>query len=231
MSEKIEKVKQRRLNQSYKKKKSQIPTAIIVTVISLIIYLYLLYKNRYHSIFWIIGILTGFVLQKSRLCFSASFRDPSLIGSTKILRAIIIGLIITSLGFIVIQYNYIMDNLNINNLIIPGSIEPVGIHTIIGGVMFGIGMVIAGGCATGTLMRIGEGFCMQIIVAIGFIIGSLLATFNYDFWNDNFISKSECVYFPNYVGFELAVTIQILVLIMIYYIAYKFDKKHNKMIT
>ncbi len=40
--------------------------------------------------------------------------------------------------------------------------------------MFGIGMVIAGGCASGTLMRVGEGFAMQMLSLLFFVIGSLI---------------------------------------------------------
>lgn len=41
-------------------------------------------------------------------------------------------------------------------------------NTVVGGIIFGIGMVIAGGCASGMLMRIGEGFEMHLITLVGF---------------------------------------------------------------
>ena len=52
-------------------------------------------------------------------------------------------------------------------------VVPVSFATVIGAFIFGIGMVIAGGCASGTLMRVGEGFTMQILALFFFIVGSL----------------------------------------------------------
>ena len=103
-------------------------------------------------------------MQRSGFCFVASFRDPVMVGSTSLFRAVIIGLMISTVGFGIFQYitisnipNYLIDD-------IPGQIFPVGINTMIGAILFGIGMVIAGGCASGTLIRIGEGHVMQIVV-------------------------------------------------------------------
>ncbi len=231
MSKNIEEIKLKRMKSVRKKRRSQLPFAILLTIMVLIIVTHLLKSNSYNSIFWLIGILTGFTLQKSRLCFTASFRDPTMVGSTKVFRAILIGIMVSSIGFLLIQYNYVIRNSNYDVLNIPGYIAPVGVHTAIGGVLFGIGMVIAGGCATGTLMRIGEGFTMQIIVMIGFVIGSLLGGYGYEFWDENFISNAPYIYFPEYVGFEIAAIGQIILLGIIYFIACLYDKKNNIMLT
>ena len=55
-----------------------------------------------------------------------------------------------------------------------GNIAALGWHTVVGGFIFGIGAVISGGCASGTLMRMGEGFIQQWIAIVFFIIGSVL---------------------------------------------------------
>jgi len=230
-SQKINEIKKKRENERFRKKKSQIPYAIITTIIGILFYIYLLKNNNYNSIFWIIGIATGFVLQRTRLCFTAGFRDPFMVGSTTVFRGVLIGIIISSFGFLIIQYNYInINGINAHSNI-PGIIAPVGIHTIVGAILFGIGMVIAGGCGSGVLMRIGEGFIVQIVVLIGFIIGSLLGAYQYRFWHENFISKSPTIYFPEHLGFEVAATVQAIVLIILYIISYIYDKKNNIMIT
>ncbi len=97
-------------------------------------------------------------------------RDPYLTGSTTVTRAVLIAFAITSIGFTAIKYGYY-----VNGLPIPGQgyIQPISVATGVGAFMFGIGMVIAGGCASGTLMRIGEGFWMQVISLFFFIVGSL----------------------------------------------------------
>ncbi len=51
---------------------------------------------------------------------------------------------------------------------------PVGWHTLVGGWLFGLGMVVAGGCATGTLFRVGEGSVQMMFALLGAILGASL---------------------------------------------------------
>ncbi|OPJ57277.1 YeeE/YedE thiosulfate transporter family protein [Alkalithermobacter paradoxus] len=223
-SNRIEELKKRR-QVELKNKKNQIHYALAITLITFAIYIFLLKHNIEYSKFWIIGLLIGFTLQRSRFCFGASFRDPVLAGSTSILRAIIIAFIITTIGFSILQSNYSLDHVNT----IPGQIYPVGIHTVIGAILFGLGMVIAGGCGSGILMRIGEGFTLQIVVLIGFIIGAMSAARNFEFWDKLIISKSPTIYLARYLGFPMTTILQIIVLIILYILVSIYDKKNNMM--
>ncbi|MEW9095857.1 MAG: YeeE/YedE thiosulfate transporter family protein [Clostridiaceae bacterium] len=229
-SEKIEELKARRQRRIVKKK-NQLPYGIIFTIIGIIIYVIIAKFNFQYSMFWAIGVLIGFVLQRSRFCFTAGFRDPIVVGSTSVLRAIIIGLIICTIGFALIQFNYLQHNPTAKISDIPGSIHPVGMHTVIGAFIFGIGMVIAGGCASGMLMRIGEGFLLQIIVLIGFMIGALLSANKFKFWHNKFISKSPIIYLPKYLNLDIRIVAlaQIVILIILYLIAYIYDKRKSIM--
>ena len=153
-----------------KKKKSQIPLGIIIGSIIMIIGVTTGFINQSLSFFWFTGVIFGFILQRSRFCFTASMRDPSLTGSTTVTRAVLVAFAITSIGFWAIKYGA-----HVKGLPIPGQsyVVPISFATVIGAFMFGIGMVIAGGCASGTLMRVGEGFYMQVLSLLFFIIGSL----------------------------------------------------------
>lgn len=227
-STRIEELKRSR-QRDIKKKKSQIPAAIVFMIFALAIYIIFLATDLRSSIFWIIGLLFGIILQRSRFCFTSGFRDPIIVGNTSILRAIIIGLIITTIGFGVIQFISIGGSQSIDISSIPGQVAPVGIHTVIGAIIFGIGMVIAGGCVSGTVMRIGEGFALQIVVLVGLIIGTMLGAGSFEFWDNNIISGSQAVYIPEYVGFPAAIIGQTVVLILIYYLVELYDKKNNIM--
>lgn len=48
--------------------------------------------------------------------------------------------------------------------------------------MFGIGMQMGGGCASGTLFTAGGGNARMVVTLVFFIVGSLLATINFDWW-------------------------------------------------
>jgi hypothetical protein len=227
-SSRIEELKKKRKGE-LKAKKSQIPYGILFIILAIFIYIVLLFLDFEKSKFWIIGLAFGLVLQRSRFCFAAGFRDPVLVGNTSIMRAIIIGMIISTVGFGVIQYMEVGNSqtFNINN--IPGQIYPVGFHTAIGALIFGIGMVIAGGCVSGTLMRIGEGFLLQVVVLIGLIIGATLGAKHYDFWDKILISQSETVYIPKYIGLPKAIILQVFLLVILYIFMGWYDKKNNIM--
>ncbi|RKD29030.1 YeeE/YedE thiosulfate transporter family protein [Thermohalobacter berrensis] len=228
MSSKIEELKKRR-KKEFKKKKNQTHYGLILMVLALGIYFFLLVKGISYSSFWIIGLFIGFVLQKSRFCFTSSFRDFIMVGNTALFKAIIIAFMISTIGFAIVQYMNIDDiqNFSIENVV--GKIHPVGIHTIIGALMSGIGMVIAGSCASGTLMRIGEGFLLQILVLVGFIIGTLLGANQFQFWDKLLIAQSPTIYFPQHIGFVKSVIIQLIVLAGLYILADWYDKKNNIM--
>jgi len=226
---KIEELKRRRQTE-IRNKKSQMPYFFFIAFLSFIICCYFFNTNITYSIVWIIGILIGITMQRSRFCFAASFRDPIMVGTTSLFRAVIIGLIISTIGFSIFQYITIgnMDNYSIAH--VPGQIYPVGFHTILGAILFGIGMVIAGGCASGTLIRIGEGYMMQVVVLIGFIIGTTLGGNHFEFWDKLIISSSRAIYIPKYIGFIPALIIQLIVLSMLYLLATWYDKQNNIMV-
>ncbi|CAH2215429.1 Uncharacterized membrane protein YedE/YeeE, contains two sulfur transport domains [Tepidibacter aestuarii] len=207
-----------------KKKKSQIPYGVILIVIALILFVMLLQNQYTYALCWILGIGIGIVLRYSRFCFSAAFRDPFLVGNTKLLRSMLVAMMISTIGFAIIQYGYIKDN-PINYDFIPGAITSVGAHVMIGAFIFGIGMIIAGGCGSGVLMRIGEGHALQWVVLIGFLIGTVLGAKDYSFWYNNIIKKSKTIYFFEYLDFKIIVLVQIVVLLSLHRLAAWYENR------
>jgi len=207
------------------KPKSQIFYGIIIFVLIIILGFYLLTISIDLSFYWITGIALGFILQKSRFCFTAAFRDPYLIGGASLTKAILIALAITTIGFTAIKYGAY-----INGNTIPGQnfIGAIGIETIIGSFMFGIGMVIAGGCASGSLMRTGEGFQMQLIALIFFIIGSLWGEHDLPWWQERFSSFSQGVFLPDVFGWFGALILQLLFIAVLYILADMWETKKSK---
>ncbi|SVE14977.1 uncharacterized protein METZ01_LOCUS467831, partial [marine metagenome] len=96
---------------------------------------------------WLLGIMAGFTLQRSRFCFASAFRDLFLFGNSRIMKGIIVGLGIATFGFAIIMYNEVPFP---SFGVIPqqANVLPVGISTVTAGLMFGFGMVISGGCVS-----------------------------------------------------------------------------------
>ncbi|KQV68300.1 YeeE/YedE family protein [Rhizobium sp. Root1220] len=65
---------------------------------------------------------------------------------------------------------------------VKGSVSPAGIGVLVGAFMFGIGMQLGGGCASGTLFTAGGGNARMLITLFFFIVGSVLGTVNFDWW-------------------------------------------------
>lgn len=227
LSNEIEALVQERNRTVKEKKKSQIPYAIIILIIALVVSVFLWKNNNKYVVFWIIGIAIGIVLRYSRFCFVGAFRDPFLIKNTKLMRALLLSLMISTIGFAIIQYRFIKNN-TIDYNQISDAINFVGFHTVVGAFIFGIGMTIAGGCASGVLMRIGEGHILPWVTLLGFFIGSTLGAKDYSFWYNKIISKTKVIYFPEYMNFGAVVIVQLIVLLGLYKFAAWYEKKNTK---
>ncbi|MFZ7131698.1 MAG: YeeE/YedE thiosulfate transporter family protein [Eubacteriales bacterium] len=168
------------------------------------------------GLYWITGIAFGFILQRSRFCFTSSIRDPYLIGTASLTKAVLIALAITTIGFTAIKYGAF-----IRGDLIPGEeyVRPITLSTALGGILFGIGMVISSGCASGTLMRIGEGFHIQIVTLVFFLLGSLWGIHDLGWWSKIFVFSAEGIFLPDKLGWNGALMIQLLLIAFLYILA------------
>jgi hypothetical protein len=113
----------------------------------------------------IVGILFGFALQRGRFCMNSAFRDIILLKEYTLLKAVILAIIVSMLGF------HLMASLGIIQL------NPKAFFwgaNIVGGFIFGIGMVLAGGCASGTTYRVGEGMVGSFVALLGFMMSAVI---------------------------------------------------------
>ncbi|RKG31070.1 YeeE/YedE family protein [Acinetobacter tianfuensis] len=65
---------------------------------------------------------------------------------------------------------------------VKGLVSPVSTSVVIGAFIFGIGMQLGGGCASGTLYTAGGGSSRMLITLVFFCLGSLIATSHLDWW-------------------------------------------------
>jgi len=96
------------------------------------------------------GFLIGFILQRSRLCFARAFREPFVTAEGDMTKAVLLALAIGIPIAALLFEKKVIDPY----VAIPPTFW---IGSLIGGFIFGIGMIFAGGCASGSLWRMGEG--------------------------------------------------------------------------
>ena len=109
----------------------------------------------------LVGAILGFILQRARFCMTGGFRDIYLAKNFTMLYAFLIAISVQAVGvFLLVRGDYLA--------ISTGSISLIG--SIGGSLLFGFGIVLAGGCATGTWYRAAEGLIGSWIALIFYMI-------------------------------------------------------------
>ena len=104
--------------------------AISVLISSLALAVYMSGVDPVLAPLWLLGIMAGFTLQRSRFCFASAFRDLFLFGNSKILKGILVGLSISTIGFAINMYGMVPFP-NFGVLPSEANILPFGISTIL----------------------------------------------------------------------------------------------------
>jgi uncharacterized membrane protein YedE/YeeE len=148
-------------------KKNQI-WAFIVTGMMLLVSAIYYSVNPYYiyvvAYIWF-GFAYGMMLQYGRFCFASASRDLFAAGVPRMA----VGVLVALMFFSVIQATLASTNMSTFH---PA---PFGVHTLIAGLIFGVGMVLSGGCASGSLYKIGEGNMTSFLAAFfGLCIGQAI---------------------------------------------------------
>ena len=123
-------------------------------------------KLGYAALF---GLAFGLIIERAQVCFTSAFRDLWITGRTQMAKAIIAGMAVGTIGV----YSYVQLGMD-------PKIFWAGPNAVIGGLLFGFGIVLAGGCETGWIYRAVEGQVHFWLVGLGNIIGSTLLALVWD---------------------------------------------------
>ena len=112
-----------------------------------------------------VGLLFGFLLQKGDLCGASAFSEVIVMGDTAKLWGLWVCIVTGMIGFAV------LDQLALVQL----NPKPfVWMNYVVGGLVFGIGMVLAGGCVSGSLFKAGNGHLTSLAALPGIALGVAL---------------------------------------------------------
>jgi uncharacterized membrane protein YedE/YeeE len=114
------------------------------------------------------GFLIGLVMHRSRFCFVRAFRCPFMTGESEMVKVVAMSLMIYAMGSAIIKWAWVKEPMS-------GVYHPFFIGSLVGGIIFGVGMILAGGCASSTLWRIGEGHLKLVLALIGFSLSNSAA--------------------------------------------------------
>ncbi len=118
----------------------------------------------------LVGILFGFALQRGRFCTNSAIRDAILLQDNTLLKSVFVAVLVAMVGFALMVFAGLI------------KYSPTPFFwgaNLVGGFVFGIGMVLAGGCASGVTYRVGEGMVGALSALIGLATAATLTVMGF----------------------------------------------------
>lgn len=143
------------------------------------------------------GLLLGIVTQRSRICFVRAFREPFLTGDASHTKAMLLALVISVSGMAIVKF--IMFE-KVDEFVRA----TYWFGSLLGGTIFGVGMVLAGGCGAGSIWRVGEGHVKLWLTLFGYIVSATLM----NEWlvnSGNLAKLGQAVFIPDELGWGLTI--------------------------
>jgi len=172
------------------------------------------------AVILLLGLLLGVISQRSRVCFVQAFREPFLTGDTRHTRAMLLALLVALVGFSLVK------------TAIPEKAEEFvrptfWLGSLLGGVIFGVGMVLAGGCGGGTIWRAAEGHLKLWAALVAYTLSASLVRswLVRSGWQDRL---GVAVFLPDSFGVGGAVALLFGVLLL-WYLAASWNEASRKL--
>ena len=128
---------------------------------------------------YLVGGALGLVLYHAAFGFTGSWRRFVAEGRGAGLRAQMVMLALTSAIFLPVLASGSLFGQSVG-----GALAPVGLSVAVGACLFGVGMQLGGGCASGTLFALGGGSTRMLITLVFFMAGSVIGTAHLPWWLD-----------------------------------------------
>ncbi len=165
------------------------------------------------------GLVIGIIMQRTRFCFVRAFREPFMTGHADATRAVALAVVISTLGFTYLKWADFKDwEVFVRDSFWLGS--------LLGGFIFGVGMSLAGGCASGALWRAGEGHVKLWVAVACFALSA-------SYFREWLVESGrrdrlgEAVFLPDYVGWEMGVG-AVIVLMAVWYLCMTWNERRQK---
>lgn len=196
-------------------------TVIIGLVISLMLMAYLdyVYGWRQGALF-LVGLAAGVILYHAAFGFTAAWREVVISGRGAGLRAQMLMLAVT-----VIVFTPLIAQGELWGVNLRGSVAPLNLAVVVGAFMFGIGMQLGGGCASGTLFTAGGGNMRMVITLAAFIAGSVIGTWQWDLWQD--VPGFAPVALSQSFGAAGAIAISLLLFASVWFVSVAYEKHRH----
>lgn len=157
------------------------------------------------------GAALGILFERGRFCFYCIFRDFFEKKDSRGIYSILTAIAVGSIGYTFIYTIRLFDPSG-DRLPNAAHIAPVSLILIVAGLVFGLGIVISGGCIAGHLYRLGEGNLRAIPGFFGTMIGFGIGFLTWNPLYEMFIRSAPVIWFPQNLGYGLALGFQLLLI-------------------
>lgn len=166
----------------------------------------------------LVGVAFGFVMYQASFSFAGGWRAAVVEGRTAALRAQMLAI-----GLACAATMPLLAQGSVGGQSLVGAVGPVGVSLFVGALLFGLGMQLGGGCASGTLFTVGGGSTRMLITLAFFILGALVGTAHLPWWTAQW---NVGVILPAHtVGLPAAIALQWLGLAAIYGLCLRWEKR------
>ncbi len=180
----------------------------------------------------LIAAALGYTMQRGRWCMVQGFREPHMTGDCTMAKSVMLSIVIVAIGAAVLKYSVPM---RAEGEAILAPINYVrgtfGWGGVLGGFLFGLGAMFAGGCGSGTLWRVGEGQVKLMMVVPFFAISTSMMTAWFkdnDFEADGVLGSY--VYLPDVLGYGPTLVL-IAGFMVAWYLIVAWNEDTNKLIV
>lgn len=166
------------------------------------------------------GLAFGILIERGQICFTAAFRDLFLVGRSLMAKAIIIGMAGSSILTLIVISVYDLTPVT----------QIAALSTLVGGVLFGLGIVMASGCETGMMYRLMEGQLLFLPVFAGNIIGATVLAYAWDHWGiyTALVANGSKINLLTTIGPVAAIVSTLLMLAVLYALTLYREKTYHR---
>jgi len=180
---------------------------VILAALAVIVLLCLLIQQLASTrlaLLFVTGTALGIVLYQSLFGFTSAFRVLLADGRSAGFRAQMV-----MLGAACVLFFPALASGSLFGQPVTGFVSPVGVSVAVGAFLFGVGMQLGGGCASGTLFSVGGGNTRMVVTLLFFIVGSVVGITHLAWWQTlpSFapISLIAALGWPAALGLNIAV--------------------------
>lgn len=169
---------------------------------------------------FLIGTALGVVLYQSLFGFTGAFRVLLADGRSAGFRAQMI-----MLGVACLLFFPALGTGSLWGQPVVGFVSPVGVSVAVGSFLFGIGMQLGGGCASGTLFSVGGGNTKMVLTLLFFIVGSVVGVVHLAWWET--LPSFAPISLIATLGWPIALTLNVAVFAATYGVVSRIERKRH----